>query len=227
MLPQQHTDEIINSISQKTDAVILFYSAGKDSIALLDICAKKFKKVICLLMYFIPGLEHIERYVRFSEKKYNNIEFIQTPHWCLTYIHKIGFFCVANPKIKLLKLADVMESARLKTGIQTIVLGSKQADNMNRRIMLRTYEKQAISHTGVVYPLSKWKDKDVLKYIQANKLPMPIRYGNKRSNGVGFDIEVFVYLQKHYPKDLEAIFKAYPLSEKILFEHEQRTLQTV
>ncbi|GAB1462278.1 phosphoadenosine phosphosulfate reductase domain-containing protein [Pedobacter sp.] len=220
MFPAHHTKEVLDSIGQKTDTVILFYSSGKDSIALLDMLAKRFKKVVVVLMYFVKGLEHIERFISFSEKNYKNIEVIQVPHWCLTHIQKNGLFCSPNPKIKTLKLADVISSVRLRTGIDYVVLGMKQADNMNRRIMLRGHENEAISSTNLVYPLSKWKDSEVLRYLKNNKLPQPVQYGNKRSNGAGFDIDVFLYLQKHYPNDLRMILDKYPLSEKLLFDYE-------
>ncbi len=223
MLPIKHTEDVLNTIRQKSDSVILFYSAGKDSIALLDLLSKKFEKVVVVFMYFVKDLEHTGRFLTFSARNYSNIEIIEVPHWCLTYIHKQGLYCAPNPKIKLLKLNDIVKSIRLRTGLQYVVLGMKQADNMNRRLMLRNYENEAISDTKLIYPLSKWKDADVLRYIKNNKLPRPISYGgHNRSNGVGFDLDVFLYLKKYYPRDLIKILKAYPLSAKILFDHEQK-----
>lgn len=218
----KQTDEIINCIVLKTDTVILFYSAGKDSIALLDLLSKKFKKVVCVFMHFVPNLEHIEKYITLSEKLYSNIEFIRLPHWNLTYIHRSGLFCAPNDKIKLLKLKDIIEIIRHRTGLEYVFLGMKQNDNLNRKIMLRGYELEAISETKLVYPLSKWKDREVLRYIQDNRLPSPIQYGNKRSNGVSFDIDVFLWLRNNYPNDLKKIIEAYPLSGKILFEYDQK-----
>lgn len=88
------------------------------------------------------------------------------------------------------------------------------------------YEEEAISTaTNKVYPLSQWKKGDVLKYIQATNLPMPIEYGKKASNGVGFNIDCFLYLRKHFPQDLKKITDAFPESEIILhkYDNEQNT----
>lgn len=217
-----HAKHVINLISQKTDRVLLFYSCGKDSIALLDLLSKEFDEVVCVFMYFVRELSHTNRFIRFSEIKYPNVTFHQVPHWNLTYLHRAGLYCKPNPNIRLLKLMDVNEAMRLKTGINYSFFGMKQADGMHRRIMLKGYEEEAINYkTNNVYPLSTWYDKDVLRYIKENKLPQPVQYGNKRSNGVGFDIDVFLYLQKNYPNDLKKIFDEYPLAERILFEHEQ------
>lgn len=45
------TMQIIRSVRDKTDTAVLFYSAGgKDGIALLDMLAGVFDKVICYYM---------------------------------------------------------------------------------------------------------------------------------------------------------------------------------
>ena len=69
--------------------------------------------------------------------------------------------------------------------------------------------------------------RDVLDYINRNKLPKPIQYGSKRSNGVNFDIDVYLYLRKFYPQDLKKILNAYPLSEKLLFDYDDRNKEEI
>jgi DNA-binding transcriptional LysR family regulator len=67
---------ITDEIAKRTDEVILFHSAsGKDSIALLDICAPRFKRVVCVFMYVVKNMEHINRYINYARKKYPNVEF--------------------------------------------------------------------------------------------------------------------------------------------------------
>ncbi|MDV7696283.1 phosphoadenosine phosphosulfate reductase family protein [Chryseobacterium soli] len=216
-----HTKEVINTIKERADRVILFYSAGKDSIALLDMLSKEFKEVVCIFMYFVKDLEHINRFIDYSKKKYQNVTFEEIPHWTLTKIHKYGLFCQPR-NIRQMKFADTINAVKIRTGLQYAFIGEKKADNMARNIKLRQYELEAISTTNNVYPLSKWKDGDVLDYIKRNSLPQPIKYGNKRSNGVNFDIDVFVYLRKFYPEDLKKILSAYPLSEKLLIDYDEK-----
>ena len=176
-------------------------------------------------MYFVKDLEHINKFINFSKKQYPNISFIQRPHYALTYINKSGLFCTPQ-NTRILKLSDIIQSVRLETQIEYVFLGMKQSDSMNRRIMLRQYEMQAISPTKLVYPFSLWKDKDVLRYISNNRLPKPIQYNNKKSNGITFDLDVYLYLREHYPNDLQKILDVYPLSEKILFDYDQKNKNT-
>jgi len=224
MLPIQHAAAVLDAVASKTDKVILFFSCGKDSLALLDMCSKRFKEVHLVFMYFVKNLDHINRYLVFAKYKYSNIVVHEVPHWNLTYILRGGLYCEANPDQKIMKLIDVDESIRIKTGINWSIFGMKKADSMNRRIMLKGYDLEAINYaTQKAYPLSTWKDAEVLRYVQMNGLPEPINYeGKKRSSGVGFDLDVFLYLRKNYPNDLHKILTQFPMSERILFDHDEK-----
>ena len=220
-----HSKQVISTVRQDTNRALLFYSAGKDSICLLDMLSKQFDEVVCIFMYFVPNLEHIDRFIRFSKQNYSNVTFIEVPHWSLTQIYASGFFCQRR-KVRQLKFADVIDSMKAKTGIQYAFIGEKQADNMTRRIKLRQYPLEAIAQTKNVYPLTHWKDEDVLDYNKRNKLPQAISYGSgKRSNGVGFSEDVYIYLQANYPEDLAKILTAFPASQKILFDYEIKQQQ--
>ena len=162
MTPIDHANEVIASVRQKTDRAILFYSCGKDSEVLLDLMAPHFKEIVCVFMYFVKGLDHIDNYLRAVKARYANVTILQVPHWTLTRVLRCGLYCIPNPNVKLLSLKDVDESVRMKTGISYSFYGMKQSDGMNRCLMLRGYENEAISNTNKVYPLSKWKKSDYI-----------------------------------------------------------------
>lgn len=226
MTPIDHANEVIASVRQKTDRAILFYSCGKDSEVLLDLMAPHFKEVVCVFMYFVKGLDHIDNYLRAVKARYSNVRIMQVPHWNLSRALRIGFCCVPNPNVKILSLKDVDNAARIKTGISYSFYGMKQADGMQRRIMLRGYENEAISNTNKVYPLSHWKKADVLAYIKARRLPEPIAYTKEAGNGLWFDAKCFSYLRQHYPQDLEKIYTVFPLSRNILLRHDAEKAAT-
>lgn len=209
--------EVIRSISQRTDRVLLFYSGGKDSIVLLDLLTPHFKEVVCVFMYFVKDLDHIDRYLSWATKRYSNVTMMQVPHWNLTYVLRSGTFCVPNPRVKLMKLADVDKAVKLQTGIEYSFYGMKKADSLNRRLMLMS-EGPVIGDK--VYPLSDWTGKEVLAYMKQKKLPMPVRYSDKASGGVGFSPECYRWMKHNAPGDLEKVLRAFPLSEKILIDNQ-------
>lgn len=218
----EQTYRTINAVREQSDSVIVFCSLGKDSLVTLDLVYPQFKRVVCVFMYFVPGLEHIERWVNWAKARYPKMEFMQIPHWNLSFILRGGLYCVPNPKIKLIKLADVVKAVRLKTGIDYVFLGMKKADSMNRRLMLKGYEAQEYINNMQAYPLADWTQKDVLAYMKMKGIPEPIRYSLKASSGTGFNLDCFLWLRDNYPQDLQRIYKTFPMSERILWEYEQK-----
>lgn len=216
----ENTEKVISLVREKSSEALLFCSLGKDSLVLLNLIYPKFERIVCVFMYFVKDLEHIQRYINWMIIRYPKIEFVQIPHWSLSQILRSGLYCVPNPKVKLIKLADVTEAMKLRFGIHYVFLGMKKADSMNRRLMLDGYENY--EKNGLVYPLADWTQKEILAYMRHKKLPEPVRYSKKASGGVGFNEDCFVWLRENYPQDLEKIFKTFPMSRKILFDYDNK-----
>lgn len=214
----QEAHNVICRVAEKQSSCIVMCSLGKDSLVTLDLVYPRFERVVCVFMYFVKDLDHINGWIRWVKKKYPKVEFMQVPHWNLTYILRGGLYCVSNPKVKLWNLSKTIEALRLKTNCYYVFLGMKKADGMNRNLMLKGYESNGYENKGLVYPLASWTQKDVLAYMKQKRLPQPVRYSSKAGGGVGFSKETFTWLEKHYPQDLEKIYKVFPMSERILFE---------
>lgn len=222
MTMMERTYKSIDAIREKADSAILFCSLGKDSLVLLDLIYPKFKRIVCVFMYFVKDLDHINKWIGWVKARYPNIEFVQIPHWNLTYILRGGMYCVPNPKVKLLKLADVVKSMQARYGIHHVFLGMKKADGMNRNLMLKGYEGNNYENNGLCYPLAEWTQKDILAYMKHHQMPEPVRYSLKASSGVGFNLDCMLWMEKNYPQDLERIYTVFPMAERILWEHSQK-----
>ena len=218
----ESANRTIAAVRSNSDGCIVFCSLGKDSLVTLDLVYSHFERIVCVFMYFVPQLEHIERWVNWCKKRYPKVEFTQVPHWNLSYILRGGLYCVPNPKVKLIKLADVVKAMRLKTGIDYVFIGMKKADGMNRRLMLKGYEENNYINNLQAYPLADWTQKDVLSYMKMHGIPEPVRYSLKASSGTGFNIECFLWLRENYPQDLQMIYNTFPMSERILWEYDQK-----
>lgn len=209
-------------MAKKQSSCIVMCSLGKDSLVTLDLVYPRFERVVCVFMYWCTELSHINRWIRWVKKKYPKVEFMQVPHWNLTYILRGGLYCVPNPKVKLLKLADVIKAVRMKTGVYYTFLGMKKADGMNRNLMLKGYEANEYENNGLVYPLASWTQKDVKAYMRMKRLPQPVLYGNKASSGLGFNVDCFLWMRKHCPEDLDIVYKTFPMSMRILKEYDYK-----
>lgn len=78
MTPIDHANEVIASVRQKRTGRS-FYSCGKDSEVLLDLMAPHFKEIVCVFMYFVKGLDHIDNYLRAVKARYANVTILQVP----------------------------------------------------------------------------------------------------------------------------------------------------
>lgn len=216
--------EIINKVAKSSERAILFHSgSGKDSIALLDLLSPRFKEVVCVYMYVVRDLSHINRYINYSINKYPNVKFIQIPHFAVySYIKNSYMGHECNPDQKLYSMDKLTELVREKYNIEWAFFGFKMSDSLNRRCMLKTYDMNAINEkTKKCYPLSEYKNKEILNYIKKEDLVRPEKYGKSQSSGTDIsDINYLLFLRNKYPSDLNKVLTEYPLAERLLFEYD-------
>jgi sulfate adenylyltransferase subunit 2 len=132
-----------------------------------------------------------------------------------------------NEKQREYNLGQLTEIIRERTGIEWACYGFKQSDGMNRRLMLRTYDMDAICwKSEKFYPLSEYKNSDVLRYISDRPLIRPEIYGNAKSNGTAInDIDYLLFLQNNYPDDLKKVVSVFPYCDRLLYEYDYRQNQ--
>lgn len=174
-------------------------------------------------MYMVKDLEHINKYIEWAKRKYPKAEFQQVPHYVLSqYIRDGEMGCKKNPNQKVYQLNHISDMVKLNNNIQWAIFGFKQSDSMNRRLMLRTYEDESIyRNTKNAYPLSKYKNKDVLSYINHRRLIKPTVYGKGQSQGNDItNLPFLMYCKTNFPQDYEKIKKVFPEVERIVFEYE-------
>lgn len=213
----------IERVAERTDRAVLFHSAsGKDSIALLDLMAPRFREVTCVYMYILKNLGHINRYINYALSHYPNVKFIQIPHFALLTYIKNGFLgCEVNPAQTTPNLTKMAERVRQATGIEWQFFGFKEMDSMQRRLMLRNYDGETTNFAmRKCYPLSTYTNKQVLEYIDRAGLIRPEKYGNGASCGVTLNDPLYLaWLEEHWPDDLEKVYDKFPDARRLLFEY--------
>lgn len=213
--------QIIRGVRQETDTAILYYSAGgKDGIALLDMLAGVFNKVICYYMYLIPDLDHVQPYIKWAERHYHNVEVRCIPHFQRDIWLANGFFCDPVEGVKVRTVGEVEEEVRQATGLHYAFSGMKGVDGYMKRMRLKMYGKKGyVTDKGMVYPLANWTNKEVLQYIKARNLISPFVYlEGDVSQGFNISLDCMLLMKYRYPRDFERILKEFPYSGKLLFD---------
>ena len=215
---------VIDRVREKTDTVLLYYSAGgKDSIALLDMVAPKFKKVICVHEYLIKGLKHFQPYFDWI-KRYGNCELMLVEHPIrLLDLHN-GIFCDPRPDVKELSFGQVEEMVRNQTGIKYAFSGMKGVDGFMKRMRLKLWAKDDwINPKGMVYPLALWTNPEVLRFVSKRNLIKPFSYGKstEKQLGQGFVMAEpqLLYLIKNYPEDYDKVVREFPYVETLMYQY--------
>lgn len=225
------TAQLIRSIRRRTDTAVLFYSAGgKDGIALLDMLAPVFDRVICYYMWLIPGLDHIRPYIDWAQTHYGNVEVRQIKHYQRDYFDRYGFFREGDgdPTVQPRHVGDVEEAVRQETGIKWVFSGMKGVDGYMKRMRLIMFRKRNggyFTDKGMVYPLAVWTNAEVLRYIDMHGLIRPFTYNPKSMcQGYSIDLRTLLLLRDRYPRDYRRTVAEFPFCEKLIFDYERGVL---
>jgi phosphoadenosine phosphosulfate reductase len=210
---------LVDSITN-TDAVIVAFSAGKDSLAVLDLCCKRFNTVHAYFMYHVQGLSFQETIIRGVEKRYN-IEVKRVPHFALATILNRSGMRLRQTNIKELKITDIELAMRDHFGVEWIASGESKYDSLQRRGMLSVLGPSSVG-LGVadqkrkrLYPIADWNRSVVFSYLRRNRIPTPAFYKHMKSSLGRFRADELQAVATHYPEDYAKIMKVFPFMEAV------------
>ena len=198
----------LKAAAAEHDECLVFYSGGKDSLVITDLCVRTFKRIVAVNMYFVPGLECIERQLDYGRKRWG-LKIIQYPHWLLVRCLTDGVYCPNHVKFDDLdlKLGDIYKVARLDTGIKLVATGAKKADSQWRRRNLATSSSE-----NMLYPIVEWNKFDVLGYCKKQGIELP---DSAKGNATGVDLSApsLLWLYDHHPQDFKRLTEYFPYAE--------------
>ena len=205
-----------------TPALMVGFSGGKDSIATLDLAVKVFPRVEAFFMYLVPGLRVEDETIRRVMVQFPTVKLHRLPHWDLsTYMRANIFGC--NPRareVQKLDLAKIEAFLRAKTGIEWFAYGERCSDGLVRNAKLKKIQGIAVKQRRV-YPLWTWKERDVVGYLHARKLPLPRKIGGRKVSGaVAVHPQPLSWLKREYPDDYAKVLAHFPLVGAAVFRWE-------
>lgn len=213
----------IKTMSKITDSVIIGFSGGKESVVLMDLCCKYFKKVYPYFLYIHPNLNFQNKIFRWYENKYN-VEIIKLPHMDLSNFFHWGSFRDGYYEYPLIDINDIYNYLRLKYNTWWIARGERMDDSLWRRGMIHN-SSSIDQKRGRFYPLAMWKKKECLDYIKFHNL----YYSRDQREGLGsfgsLHGQNLYVLRQYYPDDYERILQLYPFAGASVKHYEEYILK--
>lgn len=211
------TIEALNAKAKVSDACLVAFSGGKDSLAVLDLCCRTFKRVVAFHMYFVPGLACVEEQMNYARYRWG-VPVLYYPHWVFLKCLRAGVFGnegEAQQGIPEMKLHDIYTWIMADTGIGVIATGARRADSFWRRRYF-----YLTRHWGeMLYPLKEWMLSDVLAYNRLHDIPLPDSEG-KANTGIDLTANSVLWLHDHHPEDFARLEAWFPYVRAVVYRRQ-------
>lgn len=214
------TLRVLQRAASEHDSVVVAYSDGKDSRAVMDLCLRSFKRVHAFYMYFIPGMECVEPALQAAEEKFSRSAAFEGPirrypHWLLRKCLADGVYCraLSDDGLPQWKLHDVYATAAKDAGATLVATGAKATDSTWRRRMMGTWGK------NVLYPIGDWNKFQVLGYLRTRGIAIPASSG-KSATGIDLSLPSLLWLHDTYPDDFERLCAVFPFARAVVKRRE-------
>lgn len=219
----QITFKELEAQAKRTPEILVGYSGGKDSRAVIDICRKVFPVVRAFHMYCVPGLKVCEDSFEYCRQRWG-VDPVQIPDWRRVMDMKAGRWCDVSNEIEDLPDLDLKGAfayAMDVTGTTMMATGMKDADGLPRRQFfanIRDGGDPVWDH--VIHPIRTWTKKDVLDYLKVNNIPLPDAEEGAVTSGVGLDHDSLCWLHDKHPEDFQKLLKWFPYAEAAIKRRE-------
>lgn len=171
---------------QRVDSIICAVTCGKDSLATIDICCRRFNRVEAFFLYTIRDLPSQQSVFAYVKKRYG-VSVWQIPHQDVFRVLDYQLFSYFRPSLIDQGFPNptqrqMYDLAREHFGIQWVATGEKKNDNMLRRACMMLRGQWDWSRM-CYYPLMDWSDGQVWKYLRMRHVPIPADYERAKKTG--------------------------------------------
>lgn len=215
----------LEALSRRVPSVLVSYSGGKDSLAVIDLCVKVFgrDRVKAFFWFTVPDLEVCNAQLRYCRERWG-VDPAQIPHWDMVKCMKEGLWCDQSPaseKIPELDLKLGYAYAMHVCEAQVFATGMKDADGLPRRHFFANIRDGGNPFWNrLMHPIRDWCKKDVIDYLRANGIPVPESEPGAVTTGVGLVHDALCWLHDRHPADFQKLLKWYPYAEAAIKRRE-------
>lgn len=204
---------LLQLVRAETDAIGVAVSFGKDSLAVLDLCCRVFRRVEGYYLYRVRGLSIVKGWADEVYRRHG-VKVRMYPHFDLSRCYR---HAVLQPhwkgldKTPKIDMADIENHFRATAKVDWMAVGWRRNDSFSRALIMKScagYDPKSKR----VFPLRAWKRSDVFAYLAERKIPVPPALGRKEQGGLDFHPEALRELKEKHPADYEAWLRDFPFS---------------
>lgn len=214
-------EQVIARIREQTDTILLAFSCGKDSIGTWLECRRHFSHIIPFYMYLVPGLEFVERSLRYYEQWFG-CHILRVPHPSLYRMLANLVFqpperlsVLAAARLPIFDYPDMYAAVRQSASVPDaayVASGVRAVDSPYRMVAIKRYG--AINHKKRhFFPLWDWRKDRLLAAIQSSGVKLPADYRVFGRSFDGLDYRFLAPIRDTWPDDYRRILEFFPLAE--------------
>lgn len=211
------TIKCLEAVAALNNGVLVSYSGGKDSLVVLDLCAKVFKRVVCFFMSFgqFACQDHM---LNFARARYG-VPILIYPHPGMVACLRDGVYCPNYYTLDDLPNYDtpmLHRVLRLKTGIEHIADGMRKFDEHSRRQHLGKTKGQG---ARLIHPIEHWNKHDVLAYLKLHNIPVPDTHAGA-TTGIDLTTRSLLWLHDKHPRDFQSLCRTFPYAQAVVYRRD-------
>jgi hypothetical protein len=214
-------EEVISTIRQQTDTVLLAFSCGKDALVAWLAIRPHFSRIVPYYMYLVPGLEFVEDSLAYYEREFGQ-HIIRVPHPSLYRMLNAMVFqpperqqIIRELRLPDFSFLDMQNEIRKDHGLSPkcyTASGVRSADSQMRMLSIKKYG--AISHAKrQFFPVHDWKKERMVREIEASGIRLAVDYQMFGRSFDGVDYRFLEPMKRHAPSDYARVLKWFPMAE--------------
>lgn len=204
---------LLRIVRQRSDAIGVGVSFGKDSLATLDLCCRIFPRVEAYYLYRVREMDCVAQWAK-EVRDRHGVTVRMYPHFDLTRCYR---HAVLQPhwrgldRAPALKMLDIETAFRGDAGVDWIAYGWRRNDSYSRALIMK-------SCAGIdfearrVFPLRSYRRAEVYGYLADRGIRKPPKLGRNEQGGLDFVRPALEWLRDRYPRDFERWLTDFPFS---------------
>lgn len=222
--------ELVEQVRGEVDDLILYFSCGKDSIAMWLWLRQFGFKILPVYLYTVPGLRSDAESLKYYEDYFGQ-EIMRLPHPLFyqmlddlvyqTPDRAAQILAFDLPRYGFADIDKIISTRKLGGRPYYAAMGMRAKDNLDRRMMMYQNGVLGKKHRRYYYAIWDWDIQQVSEIILDHGCKLPKLYDIHGRTIAAIDYFYMRPFREMYPDDYEKILEWFPMLDAEFFRYER------